>query len=37
MVASMIGGVVGLSVCLTLVYITRRLSVIVDSVDSASD
>jgi|GEM_PF-805345 hypothetical protein len=37
MVASMIGGVVGLAVCLTLVYITRQLSVIVDSVDSASD
>ena len=37
MVASMIGGVVGLAVCLTLVYITRRLSEIVDAVDSASE
>ena len=37
MVPSLIGSVVGLAVCFTLVYITRRLSVIVDSVDSASD
>ena len=37
MVSTVIGAVVGLAVCLTLVYITRRLSEIVDAVDSASE
>ena len=37
MVTTVIGAVVGLAVCLALVYITRRLSEIVDAVDSVSE
>ena len=37
MVSTVIGSVVGVAVCLTLVYITRRLSEIIDAVDSASE
>lgn len=33
MVPTIIGSVVGIGVCLSLVYITRRLSEIVDAVD----
>ena len=37
MIKTVIGAVVGLAVCLALVYITRWLSEIVDAVDSVSE